>query len=119
LVPVTPRRETAFDTRLFVSAGLVQIALVAATAVVLALLLPTSFFEDWGWLSGPTAWLLCAWGTSRILSLPAGPTLLGAILVGIPSVVFVVLGLHWLGALVAAILFGAWCGARLKRVRPA
>ncbi len=112
-----PPAEKTFDLRLFASAALVQLALVAGVAILLALLLPKSFFESWGWLSGPSAWLACAWGTSRILSLPAGPTLLGAVLVGIPSVIFVVLGLHWLGALVAAILFGAWCGARLERVR--
>lgn len=109
--------EKTFDLRLFASAALIQIALVAAVAILLALLLPKSFFENWGWLSGPSAWLACAWATSRILSLPAGSTLLGAVLVGIPSVIFVVLGLHWLGALVAAVLFGAWCGARLERVR--
>ena len=108
-----------FDPRLFLSAALVQIALVVSVAIVLALLLPKSFFESWGWLSGPTAWLACAWATSRILSLPAGPTLLGAVLVGIPSVIFVVLGLHWLGALVASLLFGLWCGAKLGRVRSA
>ena len=111
--------ESTFDTRLFATTALTQIALVAGVALVLALLLPKTFFESWGWLSGPSAWLACAWGTSRILSLPVGPTLLGAVLVGIPSVVFVVLGLHWLGALVAAILFGVWCGAKLERVRAA
>lgn len=112
-----PARE--FDARLFFAASLVQIGLVAAVAILLALLLPKSFFESWGWLSGPVAWLVCAWGTSRILSLPVAPTVLGALLVGIPSVIFVVLGLHWLGALVAALLFGAWCGSRLERFRAA
>lgn len=114
-----PRSEKTFDPRLFALASSIQLALVAGVAIALALLLPKSFFESWGWLSGPSAWLACAWATSRILSLPVGPTLLGAVLVGIPSVVFVVLGLHWLGALVAAILFGAWCGSRLQRVRTA
>lgn len=114
-----PPSARTFDLRLFAATTLVQLALVAGVAIVLALLLPKSFFESWGWLSGPSAWLACAWGTSRILSLPAGQTLLGAILVGIPSVIFVVLGLHWLGALIASILFGVWCGARLERVRAA
>lgn len=89
---------------------LVQVLLVALVALVLALLLPRSFFESWGWISGPIAWLLCAWATSAILGLPGARTVVGAILVGIPSVLFVVLGLHWLGALVAAILLALWCG---------
>lgn len=112
-------RESGFDGRTMAKAFLVQVLLVALVSVILALLLPHSFFEDWGWLSGPVAWLACAWGTSRILSLPTPRTLIGAILVGIPSILFVVLGLHWLGALVAAVLFGAWCAYRPAETNPA
>ena len=107
------------DLRLAVKVSLVQLVLVILVAVVLALLLPSSFFESWGWLSGPTAWLACAWATSAILSLPVSRTLVGAVLVGIPSVIFVILGLHWLGALVAALLLGIWCGVRPAGTRPA
>ncbi|MFM8888439.1 MAG: hypothetical protein ACKOGM_00355 [Solirubrobacterales bacterium] len=112
-------RESGFDGRTMAKAFLVQLLLVAVVSVILALLLPHSVFEDWGWLSGPVAWLACAWGTSRILSLPTLRTLIGAILVGIPSILFVVLGLHWLGALVAAVLFGAWCAYRPAETSPA
>ncbi len=84
--------------------------LVAALAVLLALLLPKSFFEDWGWLSGPVALLLCAFGTARILGLPVGRTLLGVIVAGIPALVAVILGVHWLGTLIAVIGFAIWCG---------
>jgi hypothetical protein len=97
---------------LFLRAALVQLVAVAALSAVLALALPKSFFEDWGWLSGPLAWLACAALTALMLRLPPAPVLLGAILAGIPSALAVVLGLHWLGALVAVILFAAWC-ARL------
>jgi hypothetical protein len=44
-----------------------------------------------------------------VLSLPLAPTLLGAILAGIPSVLFVLIGLHWAGAILAVALFAAWC----------
>jgi hypothetical protein len=37
-------------------------------------------------------------------------TLLGAILAGLPGLVAVIAGLHWLGALVAIALFALWCG---------
>jgi hypothetical protein len=47
-----------------------------------------------------------------MLRLPAAPTLLGAALAGIPSALAVVLGVHWLGAAVAVVLFAIWC-ARL------
>ena len=104
------------DTQILWRAALVQFVAVALLTLVLVILLPHSFFESWGWLTGPLAWLLCAAFTARFLYLPPGPTLLGAVLVGIPSLLFVLLGLHWLGVLVAIGLFGAWC-ARLPQER--
>ena len=93
-------------------AALLQLAAVAALSIALALALPKSFFEDYGWLSGPLAWLLCAAFTGRVLRLPPGPTLLGAVLAGLPSLLFVAIGLHWAGAIVAVGFFAFWC-ARL------
>lgn len=91
--------------------GLVMFGLVAALFVLLAVLLPKSFFEDWGMLSGPAAMFLCAFGTARILGLPVGRTLLGVIVAGIPGIVFVLLGLHPVGTvLLAVITFAVWCG---------
>jgi len=90
--------------------GLVMFILVAVLAVLLALLLPKSFFEDWGWLSGPLALFLCAFGTARILGLPVPRTLLGVIIAGIPGLLGVVIGVHWLGTLLAVITFAVWCG---------
>ncbi|MFN8215573.1 MAG: hypothetical protein U0R71_03160 [Solirubrobacterales bacterium] len=95
-------------------AALVQLAAVAVLSIALAIALPHSFFESWGWISGPLAWLLCAALTARVLALPLGPTLLGAVLAGLPSLVAVAIGLHWAGALLAVGLFALWC-ARLPR----
>jgi hypothetical protein len=102
------------STGLFLRAAVVQLVAVAALSAVLGLALPHGFFEDWGWLVGPAAWLACAALTALMLRLPAVPTLLGAALAGIPSAVAVVVGLHWLGAAVAVVLFAIWC-ARLPR----
>jgi hypothetical protein len=96
----------------FWRAAAVQLLAVAALSAVLGLALPKSFFESWGWLAGPAAWLACAALTARVLRLPAGPALLGAVLAGIPSALAVVLGVHWLGAAIAVVLFALWC-ARL------
>lgn len=95
-------------------AALVQLAAVAVLSIALAIALPHSFFEDWGWISGPLAWLLCAGFTARVLHLPLNPTLLGAVLAGLPSLLFVLLDAHWAGAIVAVGLFALWC-ARLPR----
>jgi hypothetical protein len=93
-------------------AALVQLLAVAVLSLALGLALPHSFFEDWGWLAGPASWLLCAAFTARVLALPPWPTQLGAVLAGLPSLLAVLIGLHWLGAIVAVALFALWC-ARL------
>jgi hypothetical protein len=104
------------DTTTLWQAALVQLAAVAILSIALALALPHDFFEDWGWLTGPNSWLLCAAFTARVLSLPLAPTFLGAVLAGLPSVLFVLVGLHWAGALLAIALFAIWC-ARLPEAR--
>jgi hypothetical protein len=97
------------DTAILWRSALIQLVAVAVLSVALALALPKSFFEDYGWISGPLAWLLCAAFTARVLKLPPGPTLLGAVLAGLPSLLFVVIGLHWAGAIVAVACFALWC----------
>jgi hypothetical protein len=105
---------TGMDRSVLWRAAAVQAVSVAVLSVALALALPHSFFEDWGWLAGPAAWMLCALVTAAVLRLPALRVLVGAALAGLPSVVAVVIGLHWLGAAVAVVLFALWC-ARLAR----
>ena len=95
-------------------AAAVQGLSVAVLSVALAVALPHSFFEDWGWIAGPAAWLLCALVTAAAVRLPSGRVLVGAALAGLPSVLAVVIGVHWLGAVVAIVLFALWC-ARLAR----
>src|SRR3954447_21775537 len=93
-----------------VRAGIGQAVAVAAVSVVLALALPHSFFEDWGWLAGPGAWLACAYAVARALALPVAGALIGAAVAGIPSLVTVLLGAHWLGIPLAIGIFAVWCG---------
>jgi hypothetical protein len=38
--------------------------------------------------------------------------MVGAVLVGLPALIAVVIGVHWLGTLIAIVLFALWC-ARL------
>ena len=104
------------DRTVLWKAAVTQAVAVAALSIVLALLLPHSFFDHWGWVAGPAAWVVCSLITARVLALPFVPVLIGAAMAGVPSVIFVLLGLHWLGALGAIALFAAWCG-RLARDR--
>jgi hypothetical protein len=94
-------------------AALLQGALVAAVAVVLAVALPRSFFEDWGWLAGPAAWGGCALVVGAALRLPLGLVLAGAALSGLPMLLGVAVDIHWLGLPLGLAVFGLWC-ARLS-----
>jgi len=98
------------DQSIAIRAAVIQGAAVAVLSIGLALALPRSFFEDWGWLAGPGAWLACALLTASLLALPRGRALLGAALAGLPSLLAVLIGVHWLGAVVAVALFAIWCG---------
>ncbi|MGI8556765.1 MAG: hypothetical protein ACR2ND_00395 [Solirubrobacteraceae bacterium] len=97
------------DRRILWQVALVQSAAVAALSLVLAVSLGHAFFVDWGWLVGPAAWALCALLVSRVLQLAPAPVLAGAALAGVPSVLAVIVGVHWLGAVVAVGLFALWC----------
>jgi hypothetical protein len=102
------------DTSLLWRSALVQLIAVGVLFTVLAILLPHSFFDSWGWITGPVAWMLCAALTARVLGLPLPNTLLGALLAGIPDAICVVVGLHTVGDVIAIILFALWC-ARMPR----
>ena len=98
------------DRSLAWRAALLQALFVAAAAVALAVALPRSFFEDWGWAAGPATWALCALAVGAVLRLQAARVLAGAFLSGLPMLVGVAVGVHWLGAPLALLIFGAWCG---------
>jgi hypothetical protein len=112
-----PEPKRKLDTPTLWRAALLQLLAVAVLSLLLGLTLPHDFFVDWGWIAGPASWMLCAAFTARMLSLPLIPTLTGAVLAGLPSLVAVVLALHWAGAVLAVGLFALWC-ARLPRVQP-
>jgi hypothetical protein len=100
------------NRRILVLAAAVQTLLVGALSVVLAVGLGKAFFNHWGWLVGPPAWIVCALGTALILRLAVWRTLAGAVLCGIPSAVAVLAGQHTVGEVAAIVLFACWCGWR-------
>lgn len=97
------------DSAILWRVAVVQTAAIAVLSLLLALVFSHGFFESWGWLVGPLTWMLCAYVTARVVGLPEAPVLVRAVLSGIPSLLFVLLGLHWLGAAVAIAIFAAWC----------
>jgi hypothetical protein len=95
--------------RTFARAALIQLLAVLLLAGALGAALPHGFFETWGWIAGPASWMLCAAVTAWFLRLPMRLTLIGAALAGLPSLLAVLVGLHWVGVLLALGLFAAWC----------
>lgn len=93
----------------FLRAASTQFLAVLLLAGALGAALPRGFFEDWGWIAGPASWMLCAAVTSWFLRLPLGLTLVGAALAGLPSLIAVLVDLHWAGAMLAIVLFALWC----------
>ena len=91
-------------------AGLLMAVSVAVVAIALGAALSREFFEDWGWAAGPGVWALCAAFAASVLRLPLVPALAGAALAGIPSLIGVLAGIHWIGAPLGIVLFGLWCG---------
>jgi hypothetical protein len=108
-------RMAAMDRSVLWRAAVAQLAAVATLSLFLALVLPDSFFDDWGWLSGPPGWLACAGLTAWVLKLEVRSVLLGALLAGIPSALAVLAGVHWLGVAIAVAAFATWCAWLARR----
>jgi hypothetical protein len=89
--------------------AVVQLVAIAVLSILLGVVFSHGFFESWGWLVGPLSWLACAWVTARVVGLEPAPTLARAVGAGLVSALFVLVGLHWLGALVAIGLFAYLC----------
>lgn len=97
------------DSSLFARAALTQALLVAAVFAVLFALPLEDFFEDWGIVSGPVAWIACSALTGRILSLPWPLVGFAAAAGGVAGAI-VGLGVdHTLGLIVSVGVFGASC----------
>jgi hypothetical protein len=84
-----------------------------AVAVLFAALLPLGrdFFQSWGFVVGPVAWLACSYVTARVLKLPASLALFSAVAGGVAgTIVFAVASNHTAGMVAALLVFGASCG---------
>ena len=98
------------DSSLFIRAAVVQALLVGALFVVLvALPLDSDFFEDYGWITGPAAWLACAAVAARILRLPRELALFAAVAGGVAGALVGLTLSHTAGLFVAVAVFAASC----------
>jgi hypothetical protein len=89
----------------------VQALVLVVPFALLAVTLDESFFEDWGWLSGPLVWLATSVATARILSLPLGYVLFSAVAGGVAGAIVFLVASHWAGMAAALLVFAASCGS--------
>jgi hypothetical protein len=108
-------RMGSMDRSILWRAAAAQVVAVTVVSIALAVALPHSFFDHWGWLTGPAAWLGCAALTARALHLSVRGVMVGAVLAGVPSALAVLAGVHWLGVMVAIAGFAAWCAWLARR----
>jgi hypothetical protein len=100
------------NTGLFWRSLLIQALLVGAVfGVLVALPIDDDFFDDYGWLTGPVAWLACALVTARLIDVPLSYVMFSAVAGGVAgAIVFLVAG-HLAGMVAALLVFGASCGS--------
>jgi hypothetical protein len=96
------------DPRLFWKSLVVQALFVGVLfAILIALPLGDAFFEDYGWITGPVAWLGCSVLTARVLDVPVGYVLFSAIAAGVCGALVLLVASHWAGMVVALLVFAA------------
>jgi hypothetical protein len=100
------------NARLFWKAlGVQAAAVVVLSAILVALPLGEDFFDDWGFVAGPIAWLACSLVTARVLSLPLAYVLFAAVAGGVAGEIVLLVTSHWAGVVAALLVFAASCGS--------
>jgi hypothetical protein len=95
------------NTRLFWRAAAVQGALVGVLFLVLALTLSDDFFEDYGIVAGPVAWVACSLVSARILGLPVAFALFCAAAGAVAGTLVGLVASHPVGLAVGIAVFAA------------
>ena len=76
-------------------------------AILVALPLGNDFLEDYGWIIGPLAWLVCSILSARVLDMPVGYVVFSAIAGGICGAIVFLVASHWPGMVVGLLVFAA------------
>ena len=99
------------DKRLFLLSLAVQaLAVGVAFALLAALPLGDDFFEDYGWVTGPVAWIACSVVTARVISVPLGLVLFAALAGGVAGALVALVTSHTIGLVISLLVFAASCG---------
>lgn len=95
---------------LFLKALAVQaLAIGIVFAILVALPLRDGFFEDYGAITGPVAWIACSFVTAAVLRMPTGYVLFAALAGGVAGVIVSLVTSHTVGLIVSLLVFAASC----------
>jgi hypothetical protein len=84
-------------------------AVLVLFSVLVALPLPDGFFEDFGFVVGPLAWVACTFVTARVVQIPLAFALFAAVAGGVAGTIVLVVASHWAGMVAGLLVFGASC----------
>jgi hypothetical protein len=85
------------------------LAVALLFGILVALPLPKHFFEDYGYFTGPIAWILCTIVSARVLPIPAGIVLFNALAGGVAGLLVGLVAGHAPGLVVSLLVFAASC----------
>ena len=107
------------DRSILWRAALVQTLAVGVLFAVLAISLPHEFFEDWGAVAGPLAWIVASLFTGRVLGLPLGTVAIASAVAGGAAALIGAAAAHAVALPVAIAAFALLCAARPRAALPA
>lgn len=116
---MSPPTLARVDRRTFWTALISQALLVAAiSGILIALPLDDDFFDDWGWLTGPAAWIAASLVTARVIRQPVSAVLFSALAGGVAGTIVFLVASHWPGVVAGLLVFAASCGSYDESAEP-
>jgi hypothetical protein len=106
------------SSKLFWRALATQAIAVAMLFAILALALPHRFFDDWGLIVGPAAWITCTLLSAQLLPVAMPLVAFAAAAGGVAGAIVFVVANHWAGLVAGLLVFAASCGASVEGGEP-
>jgi hypothetical protein len=85
------------------------LGVVVLFGILIALPLPKDFFEDYGYFTGPLAWIAVTIMSARVLPIPAGIVLFNALAGGVAGFLVGLVAGHAPGLVISLLVFAASC----------
>jgi hypothetical protein len=105
-------------SKLFWRALATQGIVVAMLFALLALALPNRFFDDWGFIVGPAAWIVGTILSARLLPVATTLVAFAAVAGGVAGAIVFLVANHWASLVASLLVFAASCAATVEGGEP-